>query len=125
MQVFRRGAYKDLPITVAELEDESARRNMEPAPKPAPALGLAVTDISEAQKRELKLRGGVRVESVEGAAARAGLREGDLILAVDNTEIQNAKQFQAVIAKLEKAKLINMLVRRGNVVNYLLLRPGR
>lgn len=126
MQVWRRGAYKDLPITVAELEDESAaRRNAEPAPKPAPALGLGVADLSEAQKRELKLRGGVRVESVEGAAARAGLREGDLILAVDNTEIQNAKQFQSVIAKLEKAKLINMLVRRGNVVNYLLLRPGR
>lgn len=125
MQVWRRGAYKDLPITVAELEDESARRNAEPAPKPAPTLGLGVADLSEAQKRELKLRGGVRVESVEGAAARAGLREGDLILAVDNTEIQNAKQFQSVIAKLEKAKLINMLVRRGNVVNYLLLRPGR
>ncbi|QPF72761.1 DegQ family serine endoprotease [Roseateles sp. DAIF2] len=125
MQVFRRGAHKDLSITVAELEDDNPRRPAEPAAKPTPTLGLSVVDLSEAQKRELKLRGGVRVEAVEGAAARAGLREGDLILSVDNNEVANAKQFQTMIAKLEKAKLINMLVRRGNAVNFILVRPGR
>ena len=125
MQVFRRGAYKDLSITVAELEDESPRRATEPSVKPTPTLGLTVVELTEAQKRELKLRNGVRVEAVEGAAARAGLREGDLILSVDNTEISSVKQFQAVIAKLEKAKQITMLVRRGSAVNFVLVKPGR
>jgi serine protease Do len=125
MQVFRRGAYKDLSITVAELEDESPTRAAEPGAKPTPTLGLSVAELTEAQKREFKLRGGVRVEAVDGAAARAGLREGDLILSVDNTEITGVKQFQTLIAKLEKAKLINMLVRRGNAVSFVLLKPGR
>ncbi len=125
MQVFRRGAYKDLSITVAELEDENpGRAASEPSAKAAPVLGLTVADLTDAQKRELKLRGGVRVESAEGAAARAGLREGDFILSVDNTEIGSVKQFQAIIAKLDKAKLINMLVRRGNAVSYVLVKPA-
>ncbi|HEX2013090.1 MAG TPA: DegQ family serine endoprotease [Roseateles sp.] len=127
MQVFRRGAHKDISITVAELEDESSspRRASEPSAKPTPTLGLTLVDLTEAQKRELKLRGGVRIEAVEGAAARAGLREGDLILSVDNTEISSVKQLQALLTKLEKAGQITLLVRRGNVTNFVLLKPGR
>ena len=125
MQVFRRGAQKELSIVVGEREDDGPRRGSEPAAKPAPTLGLTVGELTEAQKRELKPRGGVRVEAVEGAAARAGLREGDLILAVDNVEISSVKQFQAVLAKLDKARAIPLLVRRGNADNFLLLKPGR
>jgi serine protease Do len=88
-------------------------------------LGLTVSDLSDAQHRELKLKGGVRVETAEGAAARAGLREGDIILAVDNTEISSAKQFGAVLAKVEKAKVITMQVRRENAVSFVLVKPGR
>jgi len=125
LQVFRRGAYKDLPIVVGELEDEKPQRASEAGPKVAPALGLTVSDLSDAQKRELKLRGGVRVDAAEGAAARAGLREGDLILALDNAEIASVKQFQAAIAKLDKAKVVSLLVRRADAVNIVLLKPGR
>jgi serine protease Do len=71
------------------------------------------------------VRGGVRVEAVEGAAARAGLREGDVILSLDNTEINDARQFVAAAAKLEKARTVNVLVRRGDWTNYVVIRPGR
>ena len=57
------------------------RRRREPAKPPAGvgALGLGVADLTDAQRRELKIKGGVRVESVDGAAARAGVREGDVL----------------------------------------------
>ena len=71
------------------------------------------------------MRGGVRVEAVEGAAARAGLREGDVILSLDNAEISDARQFVAAAAKLEKARSVNVLVRRGDWTNYVVIRPGR
>ena len=71
------------------------------------------------------MRGGVRVDGVEGAAARAGVREGDVILAVDNADIADARQFAAVTAKLDKARNVSLLVRRGDAVNYLVVRPGR
>jgi serine protease Do len=89
------------------------------------ALGLAVADLSEAQKREMRLRGGVRVEAVDGAAARAGLREGDVILSMDNTEISDVKQFNQLAQKAEKARAVSVLVRRGEAVSYLVIKPVR
>ena len=88
-------------------------------------LGLTVSDLSDAQKKELRVRGGVRVEAVDGAAARAGVREGDVILSIDNTEIADVKQFNQLAQKAEKAKAVSVLVRRGEAVNYLVIKPGR
>ena len=128
LQVFRRGAHRDLAVTVVEFEPEKPRRvaqtgETQPA-QPKTAIGLAVSDLTEAQKRELKLRGGVRVETVEGAAARAGLREGDVIVALDNTEVSDAKQFNTLAAKADKTRAISVMVRRGEWTNYLVIRPA-
>ena len=129
LQVFRRGTYKDISVTVAEFEAEAPSKVAQAEPgAPAgskSALGLTVTELSDAAKRELKLRGGVRVDAADGVAARAGLREGDVILELDNTEIADLKQFMAVAAKVEKARAVSVKVRRGEWVNYLVIRPGR
>jgi serine protease Do len=129
LQVFRRGAYRDLPVTVVEFEPErvASASGREPAKPPASvgSLGMAVADLTDVQRRELKVKGGVRVESVEGAAARAGVREGDVLLSVDNNEITSAKQFEAMLSKLDKARAITVLVRRGDSVNFLIIRPAR
>ena len=129
LQVFRRGATRDVGVTVVEFEPEKPRRvaqGAEPTQpaQPKTAIGLAVSDLTEAQKRELKLRGGVRVETVEGIAAKAGLREGDVIVTLDNTEVGDAKQFNALVAKADKAKPISVMVRRGEWTNYLVIRPA-
>ncbi len=130
LQVFRRGATRDIAVAVAEFEpDRPARRAAaEPGAQPPAAkaaIGLSVTDLTDAQKRDLRVRGGVRVESAEGAAARAGLREGDVILSLDNTEVTDSKQFMALAAKVEKARAVSVLVRRGEWTNYFVIRPTR
>jgi len=130
LQVFRRGGLKDLAVTVAEFESERPQRRAEAEPGGAPqatksALGITISELSDAQRRELRLRGGVRVDAVEGAAARAGLREGDIILSIDNTEIADARQFSAAASKADKSRAVSVLVRRGDWVNYLVIRPGR
>ena len=129
LQVFRRGSYKDITVTVAEFEAETPSKVAQAEPgAPAgskTALGLTVTELSDAAKRELKLRGGVRVDAAEGVAARAGLRDGDVILELDNIEIADLKQFIGVAAKVEKARAVSVKVRRGEWVNYLVIRPGR
>ena len=129
LQVFRRGAYRDISVTVAEFEADAPTKAAQADPGASTgsksALGLTVSELSDAAKRELKLKGGVKVEAVDGAAARAGLREGDIILALDNTEINDVKQFLAISAKAEKARAVSVMVRRGEWVNYLVIRPGR
>jgi serine protease Do len=65
----------------------------------------------------------VRVEAVAEPATRAGLREGDIVMAVANTEIKNVKEFEAVLARLDKTKPVAILLRRGEWAQYTLIRP--
>ena len=129
--VFRRGATRDLSVTVAEIEPEkptqraSADQPQPPVAGPAQALGLVVGELTNEQKKELKLRGGVRVDAAEGAAARSGLREGDVIVAIANTEVLSVKAFEQVLAKADKSKTVNVLFRRGEWAQYALIRPSR
>ncbi len=132
MTVFRRGAQKELAITVAELEPErTEQRAASPdTPRPEPAsvvqsLGLRLKALSATQKKELNLRGGVRVESAEGPAARAGLREGDVIVAIDNMDTTTVEELEAALARVEKGKSVNVLFRRGEWAQYTLIKPIR
>ena len=132
--VYRRGNTRDLSITIAEVEPDDkpvakgAEREGGKAPKASAAaqqIGLQVADLTDAEKKELKVKGGVRVAAAADAAARAGLREGDVILALANTEISNLKEFEAALAKADKRKPINVLFRRGEWAQYALIRPAR
>ncbi|MGJ7502921.1 DegQ family serine endoprotease [Variovorax sp. ZT5P49] len=134
LTVFRRGASRDLSVTIAEVEpDKPGKRASdrdEPAAKPpasaaAKSLGLAVSDLTDAQKKELKLKGGVKVDAANDAAARAGLREGDIILSVGNVEVSNAREFESAIGKADKSKALSVLFRRGDWAQYALIRPAR
>jgi serine protease Do len=124
--VFRRGASKELSITVAEIEAEKAEtpaNEKKAAPTKASSLGLVVSDLSAAQKKEARVRGGVIVDSATDGAARAGIQEGDLILAVANMEVGNVKEFESVVAKLDKSRPVSLLIRRGDAAQYVLIRP--
>lgn len=129
--VFRRGVSRDLVITIAEIEPEkpvvkAAEREEKPkSSAAAQQVGLAVIELTDAQKKELKLKGGVVVANATDAAARAGLREGDVILAVANSEVTNVKEFEAALAKADRSKSVNVLYRRGEWAQYALIRPAR
>jgi len=130
LTVFRRGSSKDLSVTIGEVEADKpvARKDREEKPRisgAAQALGLVVADLTDAQKKELKLKGGVLVNAATEAAARAGLREGDVILAVANMEVGGVREFEAVLGRLDKGKPINVLFRRGDWAQYAVIRPAR
>jgi len=84
-----------------------------------------VSELSDAQKKELKLKGGVKVDSATDGAARAGVREGDVIVAIANVEVNTVKDFEAAVAKMDKSKPVNLLFRRGEWAQYALIRPGK
>jgi serine protease Do len=65
------------------------------------------------------------VDSASDAAARAGIREGDLVMAVANIEITSLKSFELVLSRLDKTKPISVLIRRGDGAQYVLIRPGK
>ena len=131
LTVFRRGSSKEMTVTIGEFEAEKVvakKPEKEEKPKASAAaqsLGLAVSDLTDAMKKELKLKGGVKVDSATESAARAGLRDGDVILSIANAEVSNVKEFEAVISKVDKSKAVNVLVRRGEWAQYALIRPSK
>ena len=131
LTVFRRGVSKDLMVTIAELEsDKTAKKPVEKEEKAKPsnagqALGLVISELPDALKKELKIKGGVKVDAATDAAARAGLREGDVIIQIANVEVTNVREFEAAVGKLDKNKAVNLLFRRGDWAQYALIRPSR
>jgi serine protease Do len=132
LQILRRGATRDMAVTVGEVEAEKpTKKAAAPAEKPsasslaAKVLGLSVSDLSDAQRGELKLRGGVRVDAVAELAARAGIQEGDVILALSNAETPTVQVFEGLVAKLDRGKPVSLLIRRGDWAQYTVIRPQR
>ncbi len=131
LTVFRKGAPKDLQVTIAEIEaDKAEAKATPPAPKGKPssvaqAYGLVVSDLTENQRKELKIKAGVAVDAVTDAAAKAGLAEGDVILQLDSMEVASVKDVETILAKHDKAKPLVVLYRRGDWTQYTLMRVGK
>ena len=133
LTVWRRGAPLDLSVTVGQADPDervAGRANGKRGePKAAPeaganALGFIVSDLTPAQKHELGVTGGVIVEDTTGSAAAAGLRQGDILLMLNNQDIVDAKQFNAAVAKLDPKRAAAVLVRRGNQAQHFSLKPA-
>lgn len=125
IQVWRNKATRDLQVVVAELSDDRTGRQSrsgKPQPPVAAQFGMGVTDLTDVQRRELKVEGGVFVDNVQGAAARAGLRRGDVILAVNNQDVKSVEQFRQLMGSFDKGRIVALLVRRGGNSLYIPLR---
>ena len=112
----------DLPVSNAPV---SGRPDTPVWLSVGPDLGLTLGELTAAQKKELSVKGGGRVMAATDAAARAGLREGDVILQLANAEVTDLKSFEAAWAKADKSKPVNVLVRRGDWAQYVLIRPSK
>src|SRR5215831_13817417 len=132
LQIWRKGATKDLSVTVAELkEDEQQKAAKRPAPSKDKAkpnrMGLVLSDLTDEQRKELEIKNGVLIEDITGSA-RGNIQPGDVILAVINKGVaidaKNAEQVNALIAKLEKGAAITLLLRRGEQQFYSSIKVG-
>ncbi|HUR87814.1 MAG TPA: DegQ family serine endoprotease [Ramlibacter sp.] len=132
LTVFRKGTARELSVTVAEFEaDKPARTASSPKeekPKGSPAaqsIGLQVSEVTADQKKEMRVKGGVKVDNATDAAARAGIREGDVITQIGNVEISSVREFDAAVSKLDRSKSVPVYVRRGELAAILVIRPAR
>lgn len=127
VNIWRKGSARDVSLTVVELEADKPVKIEEKKPKQEAtpnSLGLIVSDLSDAQKKELKVENGVLVESSVGVAAAAGLRAGDVVQRLNDVDIKEAKQFNGLVAKLDQKKRAAVLVRRGDSSQFVPLRPS-
>ena len=116
VEVWRKGGSRELTVTVAEMQPQTV------AAAPASAetegkLGVAVRSLTPEEQKQAGTAGGVLVENVAGAAAKAGLQPGDIILALNNTPVKDPEQLRGIVAK--SGKRVAVLVQRDAAKVYV------
>lgn len=122
IEILRRGSSKNVSVTVGELpsdDKEEAQPSRGPAKAEPNRIGLALRELTPQQKKKLNGKNGLLVVGAEGSAAQAGIRRGDVILAVNNTEVQGLEQFNKQIAAVQSGKTVALLVLRENSTLYV------
>lgn len=130
IQVWRKGAMKDLAVVIGEIPDEKLAakggKTTKPVDQAANRLGLVVSELTAEQKRELKVSGGLLIEDIRGSTARAELRPGDVILSLMSrgvsTEIKTVDQFNKLLMQFEKTANVTLLVRRGELQTFVTIK---
>ena len=59
---------------------------------------------------------------VTGAASQAGVRKGDIILAIDNRAVTDLKQFEKTVDDLKAGKSVALLVQRDGSPTFLAIK---
>jgi serine protease Do len=127
VRIIRDGKQKQFSIKVEQLpEDEKLAEDGDlQQEKSMNRLKLEVVTLSKEQRQNAKVDNGVVVKSVdEGAAAKAGIRQGDIILKVNGHTIKTAKQFLDIVKKLPDDKWVRVLIQRGDSPQFLALKIG-
>ena len=127
--VIREGKEQTLTVTIGELPGEDAlAQAVQPKPDSVSEkrLGIKIIEVPEALREALELaEGGVLVDGIEsGAASRAGVRQGDVIVMLNQQAISNPNQFAELVEALPEGKSVAIRIQRQNGPLWLALKLG-
>ncbi len=125
LEVWRDRSVRQLKVKVAELEERTTQRTAARRDSAAPAsdrLGLVVRELSPQEQRAASSRGALYVEDVEGPAAEAGVRPGDVILGVNGRGVKTLKDLQDAVARA--GKTVALLIQRDEAQIFVPIRVG-
>ena len=132
VEVYRGGAALGLKLTVGELQDPkqpAVAGNGSRSAVPPNRLGLVLAPPTAAQRRDQGLSEGLVVQRSQGAAARAEIRQGDVVLAAvvggRQVRLNSVGDFDRFVGGLEGGQQVTLLVRRGEATSYVSLRAGK
>jgi len=119
--IFRNRDKQVLKVKVSEAPD--AAREQAAVESKSMNLGMTLVKNTPALAREydLKTPKGLVVEDVErgGAAAENGIKPGDVILAVNRTELDSVEQFKRILAGRRSGSMVLLLVNRDGDEVYV------
>src|SRR6266540_5289344 len=112
LDIWRNGSPKQLTATIGAIKDRTIADARDKESLGKAKLGIAVRPLSADEKRSTDLDHGLVVQDVAGAAERAGVRPGDVIVAVNNTPVKSVEELKSAIDK--SGKTVALLVQRND-----------
>ena len=122
LEIWRDGKTKTLGVKVEEFQEETqkvANRDVE-EPAKADKLGLSVRPLGADERKGAETEGYLLVEDVTGAAAKAGVRPGDVILGVNGKPVKSVAELKSATAGASKN--VAILIEREGQPQYVAIR---
>ena len=121
IKVWRKNGTREIDVTVGTQPGEKLASADSKLAEQGP-LGLTLRPLTPEEKRQIDSKSGLFVERVGGAAARAGIRPGDVILSLNGEPVSDINQTRGLIAK--SGKRIAVLIQRDDVRLFVPLDLG-
>jgi serine protease Do len=121
-EVFRKGGIKTLNLTVGEMPTDQAEiiaSNKQPEKAEMNRMGLVLKEAPPQQRKKMNGKKGLLVVDAQGSAASAGIRRGDIILALNNSEVESVEAFAKEVASIPNGKTVAVLVLRNDETLYV------
>jgi serine protease Do len=127
VEVLRSGKTQTLTVKVGKLQEDRVAVMTAPPKKDESALDLIVSDLTPAQREALGVKqGGALVTRVKpGAAAEAGVREGDVLLEVNRKKVADAQGLTAILKNSGKDDNTLLLIRRDGGSIFVVVEPSK
>lgn len=122
VEVLRKGSNKNLSVTVGEApsdKDDVSPPSKGNAKAEVNRIGLILNELTPQQKKKINGKNGLLVTDSQGAAALAGVRRGDVVLGINNTEVNSLEQFNKILSGVSNGKTVAILVLRGESTLYV------
>ncbi len=130
IQIWRDGALNTVKVEVGETPSDEATENrkLKQSKKPDTSnrIGLALSEITDEQKKQLEITSGLLVEDMQpGIASQSGIRVGDIILGFNSKDVKSVEQFNELLNQVKSGKNIALLVKRGDITTFITMKlPG-
>ncbi len=127
VEVWRDKRSRTLSLTVGEIPADITSESKKEDSKNVSTnvieeLGLMVSDMDTQQLKQLELDSGVKIDRVAGVGEQAGLRPGDIVLALNNDDVESVSQFKLLMERYKDARSVALLIQRGGGSLYVPIR---
>ncbi|MDR2111865.1 MAG: PDZ domain-containing protein, partial [Candidatus Accumulibacter sp.] len=116
LQIWRKSGTREIEVRIGGARAETIA-GADDRESGSGKLGLALRPLRPDESRRLDIRGGLLVENASGAAARAGIRPGDVVLSVNGEPVGSTEQLLALLAKASKR--VALLIQRGDATLFV------
>jgi serine protease Do len=121
--VWRSGKSRDINVVLGEMDDPN-KAFIHPVASQASLLerqDIIGIDVRDLETGDLdKIKSGILVTRVhkDSQADKLEIKRGDVVVAINNNQISDVKEFRKRLKKIEKGELIKLDVSRGNKQLY-------